>query len=270
MSVRALRDFQQLLSTLFNHCHYTSKSIWQSSGASFMLCCIINMTVDRKGQNCALRYPSHLSQPKCLTSLTWLRSPVLTRQSWRRRRRKKKTLCPPKRVSAPHVCVFLKDAEALIPLQQFSCQLLLITPSAAKNSTCSASRAAKKNAARSAPHWYTANQKTASTRIFIKLEPADQHYPLLSFFSAIEQERKGDATPWLLSTWRKEAEMPQQKALSFDYHSILILYFVFRNGCSWAPWGAIRVYGILTQGVLLPLGWTNFSLGACLLVLAYS
>lgn len=44
----------------------------------------------------------HVSQAKCLTSPTWLKSLVLTRQSWRRRRQKKRTLCPPKRVSAPY------------------------------------------------------------------------------------------------------------------------------------------------------------------------
>lgn len=47
--------------------------------------------------------PPRFSQPKCLTSPTWRRSVVLTRQSWRRRRQKRKTLCPPKRVSVPPV-----------------------------------------------------------------------------------------------------------------------------------------------------------------------
>lgn len=56
--------------------------------------------------------------------------------------------------------------------------------------------------------------------------------------TAIEQERKGDATPWLPSTWWKEDATAKKKALSFDYYSVSVSYFVFRLGCWPAPWGA--------------------------------
>lgn len=61
-----------------------------------------------------------------------------------------------------------------------------------------------------------------------------------SLFShaAIEQERKGDATPWLLSTWRNKDATAKKKALSFDYYSVSVFYFVFRLGCWPAPRGA--------------------------------
>lgn len=86
---------------------------------------------DRKGQTRVLRSFSHLSQPKCLTSPTWLRLPVSTRQSWRRRRQKRKTPCPPKRVSVPCVYVCVSEQSwSLQPLQQFPCQSLLIASSA--------------------------------------------------------------------------------------------------------------------------------------------
>lgn len=108
----------------------------------------------------------HLSQPRCQTSLTWPRSPVSTRRSWRRRRQKRKTLCPPKRVSVPlRVCFYTAGEKMLQHQQIFDTQQIQ-------------------------------EQHGARTAHKPKLSPSFSS-------SAIEQERKGDATPWLLSTRRK-------------------------------------------------------------------
>lgn len=89
-----------------------------------------------------------LLQKKCLTSLTWLRLLVLTRQSWRRRRQKKKTLCPPKRVSV-HKCYWsvLKpwcnnfpvsfSSSFLVQTQQFGKQMKQSAATSAHQLTCS-------------------------------------------------------------------------------------------------------------------------------------
>lgn len=69
----------------------------------------------------------------------------------------------------------------------------------------------------------------------------------------IEQERKGDATPWLLSTGREEERCHRKK------HFVLIIT-VFENVvclCKWvlwAPWGAVRVYGIPKRGLSYWMG----------------
>lgn len=192
-----------------------------------------------------------LSQPKCLTNLTWLRFPVSTRQSWRRQRQKKKTLCPPKRVSVPlrvSEKLFVKPS-SLYPLKQFSCQCLLIPSTAVKRLHALQQIATCCNISN---HWHTANQKKSAIHSHAHYTSLLTNTLFFSSFPAIEQERKGDATPWLLSTWRKEAEMPQKKALSFDYHSIWISCFVFRKGCSWAPGGCYNGIWHPHMGALLP------------------
>lgn len=111
-------------------------------------------------------------QAKCLTSPTWLKLLVLTRQSWRRRRQKKRTLCPPKRVSdvSPYPAI------SMLPMHHALCR-------AANDSS-----------------FYKAHVFTLS---------------FLLPHAAIEQERKGDATPWLLSTSWKEDATAKKKQSTF-------------------------------------------------------
>lgn len=151
------------------------------------------------------------------------------------------------------VCLWTAFNQAMAPfsLQQLSYQSLFITSSAVKK-----------------PHvlscqWHC--YKISTSVIHGKSKSAIFYYihyntslltTSLSFSSlpAIEQERKGDATPWPLSTRRKEAEMPQQKALSFDYHSIQIPRFLQKRvllsypGCCKDTWHP-------HIGSLLPLEW---------------
>lgn len=72
---------------------------------------------------------------------------------------------------------------------------------------------------------------TALSLHSLKHKPADLNYLLLLLlFPSQPSSKRGKVMP-RLDFWaheEKEAEMPQQKALSFDYHSITISYFVFR------------------------------------------
>lgn len=165
-------------------------------------------------------------QPKCLTSLTWPRSPVSTRQSWRRQRQKKKTLYPPKRVSVPRVysmCVKPWYPPATISLSVIAHRFQVLT----KDYTLSKQSSKKKKsqiAAASAHHQYTAHP--------LRIHHTHARWSKLSssFLPPQPLSKRGKAMPHL-DFWaheEKEAEMPQQKALSFDYHSISISYFVFR------------------------------------------
>lgn len=100
-----------------------------------------------------------------------------------------------------------------------------------------------------------------------KLSPSSSSFS----FPAIEQERKGDATPWLLSTWRKRSWDATAKSTFFwlsQYYNLLlclqIRVLLSSLGCHKGIWHP-------NTGALLPLGWKkNFSLGACLALLAYS
>ena len=108
-------------------------------------------------------------------------------------------------------------------------------------------------AAASAHHQYTAYP----LRIHHTHTPADLNCLLLFFPppAAIEQERKGDATPWLLSTWRKRSWDATAKSTFFwlsQYFNLLLclqirvlLSSLGCRKCSWHP----------HMGVLLPLWW---------------
>lgn len=159
-----------------------------------------NWMANSEGQVCVLRclFPHFdLSQAKCLTSPTWLKSLVLTRQSSRRRRLKKRTLCPPKRVSALRLWRYPMSNNFDAALWHAACR---------------------------------AANRPMTAACFHSISFLLPH-------AAIEQERKGDATPWLLITWCKEdaTAKKEKKALSFDYYSVRVSYFVFKLGCWPAP-----------------------------------
>lgn len=111
----------------------------------------------------------------------------------------------------------------LSSLQQFSRQQLLIPSGSVRRLHAQQAEQRKQQIAATSSHLI---QHTSHVSTSYK------HADLMFFFffshAAIEQERKGDATPWLLSTRWKEDEMPEQKALCFDYHSTSISYFVFK------------------------------------------
>lgn len=170
------------------------------------LCCIINLRLDRKGQMCVLRYLSHLCQPKCLTSLTWPRSLVSTRRSWRRQRQKRKTLCPPKRVSArcaPCVSDHCWSHKGFVV-----CNHLLLSVAPHHHFLCyretalSAGGSSEANSCNVITHFIHSKIKKQHphTRLLNKSLPT---VVFLSSFLAIEQERKGDATPWLKHTKKR-------------------------------------------------------------------
>ena len=215
---------------------------------------------DRKGQTNVLRYHSHLPQPKCLTSPIWLRSPISTRQSWRRRRQKRKTLCPPKRVSFPlalwmmfnPVTIFLSAAPHHFPRRpkgphaHQAAERRHIAATSARCSCCS-------NPEMSIP----SPPPSLPPNVFTEHVSADQHRPLLVSFSHRAREERRCHTLTSEHTKKRTLRCHSKKALCFDYHSISITLLCLREkkwvlrsslGCCNGMWHPHK-------GALLPLSW---------------
>lgn len=148
------------------------------------------------------------SQPKCLTSLTWLRSPSSTRQSWRRQRQKKKTPCPPKRVSVYDrpFSLFVTCSYILWIL----CAVELFNILFLNNDKFPCHSLANTNCCGTSPSSSTDMKEQHRLTYSLKMSPLTVSF-FFSSFSAIEQERKGDATPWLLSTWKMKLRCHSKK-----------------------------------------------------------
>ena len=180
---------------------------------------------------------------------------------------KEKNPLPTKESESP-LCVYACFWTMMKPWSPATISLSITTHhfQCCQKTTCSASREEKKLLQHQ--HIIDIQQIKKQHPLAYSLKMSLLTNSMYSSFSAIEQERKGDATPWLLSTWRRKAEMPQQKSTFFWLSQYFNLLFCLQKRVLLSSLGCSKVLLHPHMRVLLPLRWKNFSLGACLALLA--
>ena len=206
----------------------------QYASRSIMWCCIINMMADRKGQThvCSgvfffflTSFAAKMSDKPDMTEIARFDKTKLKKTET-----KEKNPLPTKESECPsclqHTVCVSKQYSSLPHLPPATIFLSVAAHHfhcCQEDDTLSKQSGKKTNCCNISTSLIYSKPPHQTRACWPKLSS-----PLLFLPSYRAREERRCHALTFLSTWRKEAEMPQQKALSFDYHSISISYFVFR------------------------------------------
>lgn len=226
-----------------------------------MLCCSINIMADRKGQTCVLRcffssFTAKMSDKPDMTEIARFDKTKLKKTET-----KEKNPLPTKESRYPS---WHDSADVLIPPATIFLSVTTHHFQCCQKTTCSASRSAKNKLPQ---HQHNIDIQHVS-HIFTKHKLADLNYLLLFSHSHWAREERRCHT--LTSEHMKKRSWDATAKSTFfwlsQYFNLLlclqIRVLLSSLGCHKGIWHP-------HMGALLPLGWKNLCLGACLALLAY-